>query len=550
MRVTPGLRCFSVLFFATTLSAQQRLGPPMSAAALRTRLESYAADSMRGRLTGTPDNVKATRFIAEELRKLGLRPMGDDGTFLQRVPLVRATLDTAASTITIAGHALRPYADYLPRNQGQRTRAFDGVPVVFAGVWGDTAHLLGGAAVRGKVVLLAVPPNNPTVIKLQAQAVFAQAHAIVIANFDLLPPGLIAQISAAPLTLVSAPSATAPSPDTLPAYMHITTAMAAQWLDVAALGDASSGREASAIRGLIRFRDTPTEAYNVVAALAGSDPALRGEYVAIGAHNDHIGTGEPQDRDSTRTFNLELRAKQLENHGLITQSIYESIHVNMDSIRRAQPVPRRDSIYNGADDDGSGSMGLLEIARAFAGDRTKPKRSMLFIWHTGEELGLFGSQHFTDHPTVPREQIVAELNIDMIGRGKPGDETDGGPNYLQLIGSRRLSTQLGDLVEQVSREKKFDWAFDYQFDATGHPEQYYCRSDHYMYARYGIPIVFMSTGGHADYHEMTDEVEFIDFDKLSKVSRFVHELAVAVGNAPARPLVDKPKPDPRGQCVQ
>jgi len=224
--------------------------------------------------------------------------------------------------------------------------------------------------------------------------------------------------------------------------------------------------------------------------------------------------------------------------------------VNMDSIRRLHPTPRLDSIFNGADDDGSGSMGVLEVARAFATARTKPKRSLLFVWHAGEELGLFGSEWYTDHPTVPRDSIVANLNFDMIGRGGPGEEPGGGPNYAQLIGSRRLSTQLGDLVEQVSRERRYNWAFDYQYDVAGHPEQYYCRSDHYMYARYGIPIVFMSTGGHADYHQVTDEVEFIDFAKLSKVTRYAHDLARAVADLPTRPVVDKPKPDPRGQCVQ
>jgi len=126
----------------------------------------------------------------------------------------------------------------------------------------------------------------------------------------------------------------------------------------------------------------------------------------------------------------------------------------------------------------------------------------------------------------------------------------GGPKYLQLIGSRRLSTQFGDLVEQVSLERGFNWEFDYQYDESGHPEQYYCRSDHYMYARYGIPVVFMTTGGHADYHQVTDEVEYIDFEKLSQVARFTHALAGSLGNRAERPLVDKPRPDPHGICVQ
>ena len=535
----------ALLVVAADLSAQ-RLAAPMTPAAMRTRLEAYAADSMRGRLTGTEDNVKAVRWIADEVRKLGLEPAGDNGTFLQRVPLVRATLDTAASALSFAGAVLRPYVDYLPRNQGPNGRTFDGIPVIYVGVWGAPG-LLGGEAVRDKVVLLSTPAENSQVIKLQAQAQFALASAIVIANFELMAPPLRAALGGSPTVL---DTGVENAPD-LPAYLHISRATAAQILGVSDLATATVGASGSVISGRIAFRKSPVDAFNVVAILRGSDATLRSEYVAVGAHSDHVGVSPAAvDRDSLRAFNLELRAKQLAAGGRLTQAIYSSVRVNMDSVRRIQPTPRRDSIYNGADDDGSGSMAVLEVARAFAAQRVKPKRSVIFVWHTGEELGLFGAQHFTDHPTVPREQIVAQLNLDMVGRGRPGDELAGGPNYIQLIGSRRLSTQLGDMVEAVSREKSFNWAIDYQYDATGHPEQYYCRSDHYMYARYGIPIVFMSTGGHADYHQVTDEVEFIDFDKLSKVTRFTHELAMAIGNAAQRPVVDKPKPDPRGNCVQ
>jgi len=534
----------ALLVVAAELPAQQ-LGAPMSEQAMRTRLEAYSADSMRGRLTGSADNVKAVRWIADELRKAGVEPAGDNGTYLQRVPLVRAVLDTGASAITAAGSTLRPYADYLPRNQGPRARAFDGLPVVYVGVWGAPG-LLGGEAVRGKVVLLASPLDNYSVTKLQAQALFAHAAAIVIANFELMPRDMLAALSASPMSL-DGPETNARE---LPAYMHITRAMAARILGIADLSAATIGAAGSPITGRISYGKRPVEAYNVVGVVRGSDPVLRNEYVAIGSHSDHLGVGRPVDRDSTRAFNLELRAKQLAGGGEITQEMYNSVRVNMDSVRRIHPRARMDSVYNGADDDGSGSMATLEVARAFAAQRVKPKRSLIFVWHTGEEQNLFGSELFTDNPTVPREQIVAQLNLDMVGRGRAGDEPTGGPNYMQLIGSRRLSTQLGDLVETVSRDKGFNWAFDYQYDASGHPEQYYCRSDHYNYARYGIPIVFMSTGGHADYHQVTDEVENLDFEKLAKVTRYTFELASAVGNAAQRPVVDKPKPDPRGNCVQ
>jgi Zn-dependent M28 family amino/carboxypeptidase len=221
----------------------------------------------------------------------------------------------------------------------------------------------------------------------------------------------------------------------------------------------------------------------------------------------------------------------------------------LDSLRGIRPA-RRDSIFNGADDDGSGSVGTLEIAEAFARSGVKPRRSLIFVWHTGEEAGLLGSRYFTDNPTIPRDSIVAQLNMDMIGRGGAFDFVGGGPTYLQLVGSRRLSTELGDIVEAVNKSEPTPLSFDYAFDANGHPERIYCRSDHYEYARYGIPITFFTTGLHMDYHQLTDEPQYIDYEHMRKVAQLVHDVALRVGNLDHRVVVDKPKPDPRGACVQ
>ena len=220
---------------------------------------------------------------------------------------------------------------------------------------------------------------------------------------------------------------------------------------------------------------------------------------------------------------------------------------------------RADSIANGADDDGSGSVAALEIAERIASLKRKPKRSILFVWHTGEEKGLLGSRSFTDHPTVPRDSIVAQLNMDMVGRGAASDETGrtrdgaplhGGPRYLQLVGSRRLSTELGDLVERVNTAGRHDLVFDYSIDADGHPANIYCRSDHYEYARYGIPITFFTTGLHSDYHQVTDEPEYIDYEHMARVASLVEDIALHVADLDHRVIVDHPKPDPNTPCRQ
>ena len=295
-------------------------------------------------------------------------------------------------------------------------------------------------------------------------------------------------------------------------------------------------------------------ARNVIAVIRGSDPVLRDEYVAIGAHNDHVGTrADAVDHDSLRAYNLELarRGAPIWDRRLATRraQLRDSIRINVDSLRRIRPA-RRDSIYNGADDDGSGTVAVLEIAEAIAAMPVKPKRSILFVWHTGEEAGLLGSKWFTDHPTIPREKIVAQLNIDMVGRGAATDLPGGGPRYLQLMGSRRISTELGDLVEQVNSADKMPFAFDYSWDANGHPERIYCRSDHWNYARYNIPITFFTTGLHVDYHQLTDEPQYIDYDHLSRIAELVRNVALRVANLDHRPRIDKPITDPTVACVQ
>ena len=205
-------------------------------------------------------------------------------------------------------------------------------------------------------------------------------------------------------------------------------------------------------------------------------------------------------------------------------------------------------------------MSILEIAEAFQKGAVKPKRSLLFIWQTGEEKGLWGSQWFTNHSTVPRDSIVADLNLDMVGRGAASDVTGknkedkelfGAENYLQLVGSRRLSTELGDIAEQISATQPQPFKFDYSMDANGHTQNIYCRSDHANYARYGIPVIFFTTGGHADYHQVTDEPEYIQYDHMARVDKLVFDIAVKVANLDHRVVVDKAKQDsPFGRCQQ
>ena len=311
------------------------------------------------------------------------------------------------------------------------------------------------------------------------------------------------------------------------------------------------GDTGPALQGDVTYARVEVPATNVVGIIEGSDPALRGQYVALGAHNDAIGIVQPVDHDSMRAYNTVIRPRGAnDTPPELRRRTRPPGSAPWWTARAGCGPARLDSIVNGADDDGSGSMGLLEIAESMARGGAHPKRSVLFVWHSGEESGLQGSRWFTDHPTVPRDSIVGQINIDMIGRGNVSDVSEGGPGYLEVLGSRRLSTELGDLVEQVNADGKYGFTFNYAYDANGHPDQYYCRSDHANYARYGIPIVFFSSGSHRDYHQVTDEVQYLDFGKYATVVRFVDALANRVGDLDHRLVVDKPKPDPEAPCQQ
>jgi Zn-dependent M28 family amino/carboxypeptidase len=535
----------------------------ITTADLKTRLYIFADDSMQGRLLATPGNVKGVEYIADEVKRMGLAPMGDNGTYFQAVNVVDRKYD-AASKLVVGTVEFAPWTDFALRDQGSGARNLNGVQAIFGGTWGDSASLIAPSATAGKLVVLKVSPAGVTqnsgggVNRAIVTRHFANAAGIAIVSLEAMPP-LMIEAFQQPNQLLKE----GVDPE-LPSFLYVNKRVAEALLGVA-IDSAKAGATGSAMTSTPRFVETPVQypARNVVAVIRGSDPKLRDEYVAIGAHNDHIGwSTRPVAHDSIYVVNHLFRTGGADDRPPQLDAAQQAqVNSLIADIRKKSngTSARPDSIYNGADDDGSGSVSALEIAQYFAAQKVKPKRSLLFVWHVGEEAGLYGSEWYTDHPTVPRESIVAQLNMDMVGRGAAGDNTGmtkegaknhGNPDYVQLVGSRRLSTELGDLAESVNHAEKRPLSFDYSMDANGHPQNIYCRSDHYEYARYGIPIIFFTTGGHADYHQVTDEPQYIDYDRMARVSQYVADLATRVANLDHRPNVDKTKPDPHGQCVQ
>jgi hypothetical protein len=508
---------------------------------------------MKGREAGEASNVMMTDYLARELARIGLEPAGENGSYFQTIPMVRRIVDPASSLV-VEGQALELFGDFAPIRPTSSLRSGTGLVVesagaIYGGRAGDTTVSLRPDQVAGKIVVLDAPlgrDGRPTSVYATptglAVSRFPSAAAIAVTALDLLTAAGKASIRGRGNGLSS-------YPDRSPLALLISrrTAERLMGTPIDSLRPGTPGRTASARIG---FLDEPVAApaRNVVGILRGSDPRLRGQLVAIGAHNDHIGLAtRAVDHDSLRAFNKVMRPEGVQTP-LRTPTADELARIRaiLDSLRRLAP-PRRDSINNGADDDGSGSVAALEIAESIASG-TRPRRSILFVWHTAEERGLLGSAWFVDNPTVSRDSIVAQLNMDMVGRGP--DSLRAPPRTIQIIGARRLSTQLGDIVESVNSARAAPFRIDYSYDAPRHPLNRLCRSDHYNYLRRGIPIAYFSRGYHEAYHMVIDEAQYIDFEGLAEVAGLVRDVAVAIANREERLVVDKPRMNPRAPCLQ
>lgn len=533
---------------------------------LQIRLYQFADDSMHGRQVGRVGNMKGTDYIAAELKRMKIAPAGDNGTYFQVLPYHLRHF-TDHSRLTVNGNPLNWQKDWLAVPGARAPRPISGVEVIFGGVAGDTMKQIPAAQAAGKfVVQLAGAPSSVagrSPFAPPPPTRFGGAVAVATVDLDDLTPAQRAAINTPTVATQSTfgrgrgPQAPATT-DSLTllkqqldqlapqATLRLTRAAAAQLFGGQPVGSMALGTVGGTVNASLDYVELPSEfARNVVAIIPGSDPVLKHQYVAIGAHNDHVGFNTPVDKDSLKAFNNARNKLLLANNMIaLKPEQLATIRVNMDSIRRLHPVARIDSINNGADDDGSGSMGVLEIAEAIQAMPVKPKRSVLFVWHTGEEAGLVGSAFFTRNPTVPMDSVVAQINIDMIGRGREGDLPGGSSNYLGVVGSFFDSKDLGEKVAQINAKQPRPLELDYKYDTTLTWSGYnniYGRSDHFNYALQGVPIAFFFTGLHGDYHQRTDEAEWIDYPHYARITTYINQVLKEVANGP-RPRMNGTRP--------
>jgi hypothetical protein len=532
--------------FAAARAAAERI----TAEGMKEILYVIASDEFAGRDTPSPGQDKTAQFIADRLKKLKVKPAGDKGSYFQRIALTKTEVDREHSSAQMGERQFRLGEDFLPTG---RVSGEADAPLVYAGYgWVIRSQNLNpyeGLDVRDRVVVVSgdgvAPPPGVSISSLKAgdwespvsyaEKNGARALVIVPRNFDRRwrsgSLSLLRTSYAVPRleNLAEDDEEDEPPPPShglvsvIPSRAMLDALFAGEQTDGAAVlrfAQAASGGEqprAFALSADKRLRLSVklsvTEAYtqNVVGVLEGKDSKLKKEYVALGAHYDHVGAS---------------------------------------GANGCRPAGT-DSICNGADDNGSGTTGLLAMAEAFT-KGPRPRRSILFVWHTGEEKGLWGSEYYTRYPTVPLAQVVAQLNIDMIGRSKKEGDTNfanrmlTGPDEIYVIGSRMMSTQLGELTEAVNREY-LGLKYNYHYDEPNDPERLFYRSDHYNYAKHGVPIVFWFDGVHEDYHRPGDSPDKIDYQKMQNITRTVFILASELANAPARPVIDKQIPAERLQ---
>jgi len=558
---------------------------------LRTRLYGFADDSMMGRRIGELGNYKGTEYIAREFKRLGLKPAGDSGTYFQVLPFGPLGFDRASSRLTIAGKALDATTDWVPTSpspaNGLAPKAdFSNAPTVFAGRWGDSTVMLDPTAFRGKVaVFLAAPSANnggggrgpasfvscadvpnkfgaaaaaaveasPAGARRPTPAAGApaaggaaardtraqQAGALAVLVIGLDEMNAAARTAAFAGRMTMQPATATTNSGTMAGATISRAAAAALFgksVDQLAVGDA--GQSVSA-NWNYAWRMSPYPARNVVAVLPGSDPTRAAEYVLVGAHNDHVGVNSAVvDHDSLRAVNTVTR-RQGANDPACTPTAEQQRQIDsLIAHARRIRAPRRDSIMNGADDDGSGSMVLLEIAERFAAE--KPARSIIFVSHQGEEAGLLGSKWFVDHPTIPLASVVAAHNMDMLGKGRADQVKFGGPTSVQTLGARRLSREFGDIIDSVNAVRTETMAIDKSWDVTANPMNRFCRSDQVNYVNKDIPVTYFSLGYAQDYHQPTDEPQYIDYEHSARLGRFIHDIMMAIAQRKDRPAIAGP----------
>ena len=526
----------------------------IKAAELQEWLTRFSSDEFEGRRTYSEGLGLAAAYLAEQMKSWGVRPGGDHGSYFQKVRVLGVKSDNR-STLTVEGNGqTKAFANgqgvRFSMNVGKK-RTFTADQVEFMGYGLDLPQIkhmdYAGKNVKGKVVIW-LGPAGPQAVEAQYRrllggraryATDAQGAAACISPAmggglrPQAPPQTAAaaageQRAAQPLRIEDADFTTVqPLDNEIPPSVNaqdeffefLFSGQQSGYADLKALAAERKPLPVFPLKNVkitfnldADYRVVRTQyTRNVVGMVEGSDPKLKNTYIAYGAHIDHMGYSEGE------IIQTERGPQRVEPRGRVREGTIE------------------DRIWNGADDDGTGCIALLALAKAFQ-QGPRPRRSMLFVFHTGEENGLLGSRYFADYPTVPLESIVANINLDMIGRNR--DDKPEEANSVCVVGSDRISTELHNITVDANDSLSKPLRLDFELNDPSDPEQIYYRSDHYSYAAKGIPVVCLTTGLHGDYHFNTDSVEKINFEKMERITKFCYEMGMRLSRLDHAPVRD------------
>ncbi len=523
---------------ATKLNSPARKAAEnITAAQLKDYLYYVASDEMEGRDTPSRGLDATAKFIALNLSRWGFKPAGDDGTFFQKIALNVRSTDAAQTRLEIGGQAVGYGRDFFANPVAANVAAS---PLVFAGsgwfIKAKNLDALKDVDVKGKTVVI-YSGGEDYPVGVTPQDLFSGKYGQT--NVDWIAPIEYARAKGATgLIIAAAPGTeddwqnerrqrerggTAVEKFTevrvsrnrgIP-VMVISREAAENLFQGANTAFSEIVRLSKENAPLPTFALNKTASYtiesktikastqNVIAVWEGGDPILKNEMVAVGAHYDHVG-----------------------------------IRPN---------AAGEDKIWNGADDDGSGTVAVLAMAEALSKSPKKTKRSILLVWHTGEEKGLWGSEYFNKFPTIDLKKVVAQLNIDMIGRSKTVGDTNprnkdlSSASEVYVIGSEMMSSKLGAVTKSIN-DSFLKLNYNYRYDDPKDENRFFFRSDHFNYAVGGIPIVFWFDGVHEDYHGAGDEPQKIDYAKMERISRTIFLTMWEVADLKERPIVDKQLP--------
>lgn len=484
---------------------------------MRTILTVLSADDMEGRETGTPGNTKAANYIASQLADIGIPKVEKLNSYFQSIAFTSELWDNI--DLKVGGKPFRHLWDfYAFANLNSNRVAQEIKEVIFLGYGIDDANYSDykGRNVKGKTILIydGEPKKNGISYITKSKFVsdwttdrkkkLATAYKNGVATVLIVDGNLKQNLGELRGQLLDGRMKMGAGEKTNELYANSIYISSEVAKDI--IGNKSKkfvkARKKIEKKGKARSLTLPTSialtqtkkvnqlvGNNIIGFIEGTDPELKKEIVVVSAHYDHIGK-------------------------------------------------RGNAVYNGADDNGSGSTAVLEMAEAFAKAKAAgvgPRRSVMAIWVTGEEKGLLGSEYYSEFPVFPLAHTVVDVNVDMIGRvhKKYADK----PNYIYVIGADRLSTELHE-INEAANKKYSNLILDYTYNEKSDPNRFYYRSDHYNFAKKGIPAIFYFNGTHADYHRTSDTIEKINFEKMEKISRLIFHTAWELANRDKRIEVD------------